>query len=84
MSMVSEQARRQLYEAVAAHKADLEIERGFADLELKVLDRRIEDTRQLLEWLDQALDLPPEVSTGLKHLLRPASRAPSTRGDVLA
>jgi hypothetical protein len=70
-------AQRQLYEAVAAHKADLEIERGFAGLELKVLDRRIEDTRLLLEWLEQALELPPEVSTGLKHLLRPSSRAPS-------
>jgi hypothetical protein len=74
---VSEQVRRQLYEAVAAHKADLEITRGFAGLELEVLDRRIENTRRLLEWLDQAHELPPEVSTGLKHLLRPRNRAPA-------
>jgi hypothetical protein len=75
--MASEKARRQLYEAVAAHRADLEVERGFTGLELKLLDRRIEDTRLLLEWLEQALELPPEVSTGLKHLLRPGGRAPS-------
>jgi hypothetical protein len=77
MSMVSEQARRQLYEAVAAHRADLEIERGFAGLELKVLDRRIEASQQLLEWLEQAHELPPKASKELKHLLRPRSRAPS-------
>jgi hypothetical protein len=75
---VSEQVRRQLYAAVAAHKADLEIERGFTGLELKVLDRRIEDTRLLLEWLEQALELPPEISTGLKHVLKPRSRPPSS------
>jgi hypothetical protein len=75
--MASEKARRQLYEAVAAHRADLEIERGFAGLELKVLDRRIEASQQLLEWLEQAHELPPKVSKELKRLLRPGSRAPS-------
>jgi hypothetical protein len=73
----SAKVRLQLYEAVAVHKADLEISRGFAGLELKVLDRRVEDTGLLLEWLDQALELPPEVSNRLKHVLRPRSRAPS-------
>jgi hypothetical protein len=76
--MASEKARRQLYEAVTAHKVHLEITRGFAGLELEVLDRRIEATRLLLEWLEQAHELPSEVSTGLKHLLKPRSRAPSS------
>jgi hypothetical protein len=74
---MSSEARRQLYEALMAHKVDLEIERGFADLELKVLDRRIESTRWLLEWLEQAHELPPEVSTGLGRLSRPGNRAPA-------
>jgi hypothetical protein len=76
-AMVSEKVRRQLYEAVAAHKADLEVERGFTGLELNELDRRIEASQQLLEWLEQAHELPPKVSKELKHLLRPRSRAPS-------
>jgi hypothetical protein len=50
-AMVSEKVRRQLYEAVAAHKADLEVERGFTSLELNELDRRIEASQQLLEHL---------------------------------
>jgi hypothetical protein len=75
--MASEEARRQLYEAVTAHKVHLEITRGFAVLELKVLDGRIENTRRLLEWLEQAYELPPAVSNELKHLLRPSNRAPS-------
>jgi hypothetical protein len=74
---MASETRRQLYEALMAHKADLEIERSFAGLELKVLDRRIEDTRRLLEWLEQAQELPPEVSTGLERLSRPGNRAPA-------
>jgi hypothetical protein len=73
--MASEQVRRQLYEAVAAHRADLEIERGFAGLELEVLDRRIEASQRLLEWLEQTPELPSEVSAGLKRLSRPRNRA---------
>jgi hypothetical protein len=75
-AMATEEARRQLYKAVTAHKVDLEITRGFASLELEVLDRRIEATQLLLEWLEQAQELPPKVSTGLKRLLKPRSRAP--------
>jgi hypothetical protein len=76
--MASEEARRQLFEAVTAHKVHLEITRSFAGLELEVLDRRIEATQRLLKWLEQVHELPPEVSTGLKHLLKPHSRAPSS------
>jgi hypothetical protein len=76
--MASEEARRRLYEAVTAHKVHLEITRCFSRLELEVLDRRIEDTRQLLEWLEQAHELPPKVLTRLKHLWKPRSRAPSS------
>jgi hypothetical protein len=71
-AMPSEEARRQLYEAVAAHRADLEIEHSFLKLELEILDRRIEETQRLLEWLEQAHELPRE---GLKRLLRPRNRA---------
>jgi hypothetical protein len=75
--MVNEEARRQLYEAVAAHRADLEIERSFSKLELEILDRRIEDIQRLQEWLEQAHELPSEVSAGLKRLSRPRNRAPA-------
>jgi hypothetical protein len=65
--MSSEEARRQLFEAVTAQKVHLEITRGFAGLELEVLDRRIEAARRLLEWLSQALEPQlaafPEVRT---------------------
>jgi len=71
------EARRQLYEAVTAHKVDLEITRGFADLEMEELDRRIEASQRLLDWLEQAPELPSDVSTGLKHLSRPRRRAPA-------
>jgi hypothetical protein len=76
--MAIEGARRQLYEAIRAHKVDLEITRGFAGLELEVLDRRIDATQLLLEWLEQTQELPPKVSTGLKRLLKPGSREPSS------
>jgi hypothetical protein len=49
-------AQRQLHQALMTHTSDLEIERGAAlDCDL---DDRIEAARQLLEWLEQALETP--------------------------
>jgi hypothetical protein len=49
-------AQRQLHQALKTHTSDLEIERGAAlDCDL---DDRIESARQLLEWLEQALETP--------------------------
>jgi hypothetical protein len=48
------EAQVELFQALKAHKLELEIERDVApgcDLE-----ERIEATRQLLEWLSQALE----------------------------
>jgi hypothetical protein len=65
-----EEDRRQLYQAVKTHASNIEIARSFtSDLDLEVLDRRIEATRLLLEWLSQAPGLGlaafPEVRTPL-------------------
>lgn len=50
----------ELFEALLAHSAELEVTRGAAsDLELEALGRRIEAVRLLLEWLSQALE--PQV-----------------------
>ena len=50
----------QLYQAVKSHTFDLEITRGGASgPDLEVLDRRIADSRLLLEWLSQALEPHP-------------------------
>jgi hypothetical protein len=51
-------ARVQLFQALKAHKFELEIERdGASDCDL---EERIEATRQLLEWLSKALEpVPP-------------------------
>jgi hypothetical protein len=61
--MATGDARRQLYQALKAHKFDLEITRSVTSgLDLEVLDRRIEAVQLLLEWLSQALEPPPEAS----------------------
>jgi hypothetical protein len=61
--MATREAQRQLYEALGAHKSDLEIIRGVASgPDLEALDRRIEAARLLLEWIARALELEPPVS----------------------
>jgi hypothetical protein len=55
------EAQRQLFQALKAHKFELEITRGVAlGLDRNVLDGRIEAARLLLEWLSQdpGLDRP--------------------------
>jgi hypothetical protein len=60
---MTREARRQLYQALKAHKLELEIIRGVeSGPDLEVLDRRIEAARLLLEWLSQALELEPPAS----------------------
>jgi hypothetical protein len=50
----------ELFQAVEAHKLDLEFERGVTSgRDLEVLDRRVEAAQQLLEWLSRALELGP-------------------------
>jgi hypothetical protein len=56
--MATRDAQRPLYEALGAHKSDLEIMRGDASgPDLEVLNRRIEAARLLLEWIARALEL---------------------------
>jgi hypothetical protein len=62
--MATREARHQLYEALSAHKFELEIIRGAASgPDLEILDRRIEAARLLLEWIARALELEPPAST---------------------
>jgi hypothetical protein len=66
--------RRQLYQALKAHKFDLDIIRSITSgIDLVVLDRRIEAAQLLLEWL-QNLELEPAVP---RHERNPV-------GDVIA
>jgi hypothetical protein len=50
-------AQVKLYEAVKAHKFDLEITEGVWALDQEIMDRRIEAAQQLLEWLEQELQI---------------------------
>jgi hypothetical protein len=52
-------AQVKLYEAVKAHKFDLEITEGVWALDQEIMDRRIEAAQQLLEWLEQELKIEP-------------------------
>jgi hypothetical protein len=54
------QAQRDLYQALKAHKSDLEIQRD--DAPACVREDRIEATRRVLEWLDhQAFEFEPQT-----------------------
>jgi hypothetical protein len=57
---MTRETQRQLYQALKTHKLDLEITRPItSDLDLEVLDRRIEAARLLLEWLSRTLGPDP-------------------------
>jgi hypothetical protein len=71
-----------LFEALKAHTSELEAERyGAAALDQAVLNRRLEATRGLLEWLSGALDSRESHSThrsnavALKYCSRNGSRS---------
>jgi hypothetical protein len=52
---MTRQTQHELYQALEAHKLELEIIRGVeSGPDLEVLDRRIEAARLLVEWLSQA------------------------------
>jgi hypothetical protein len=60
------EAQVDLYQAVKAHKLDLEIERDAASLDCDLEDR-IEATRRVLKWLDeQALEIEPQASRAVQ------------------
>jgi hypothetical protein len=58
---VATEAQVKLYEAVKAHKFDLEITEGVWALDQEIMDRRIEAARQLLEWIEQELEIEPQA-----------------------
>ncbi len=56
-SMATNEAQLQLFEALKAHTFELEIERDAASgPDREFLDRRLEASRLLLEWLSKALE----------------------------
>jgi hypothetical protein len=60
--MATSEARRRLYQALKAHKFELEIARGVTSgLDQEILVRRIEAARLLLEWISQALEPQPQA-----------------------
>jgi hypothetical protein len=60
---MTREAQRQPYQALKAHKLDLENARGVTSgPDLEILDRRIEAARLLLEWILRALELEPLAS----------------------
>jgi hypothetical protein len=64
--MTTRETQYELYRALKAHRADLEITRRTATRLDQEIDRRIEAVLRLLEWLSQALEPVlaafPEVS----------------------
>jgi hypothetical protein len=64
------EAQVNLYQALKAHKFDLEIARGVSALDDEILACRIEATQRLLELLEQALEIEPTAS--------PAVQAPAS------
>jgi hypothetical protein len=57
------EAHNKLFEALKAHTSDLETERdGAPEHDRVILDRRVEATRRLLEWLSMTLACPRELS----------------------
>jgi hypothetical protein len=79
--MATREARRQLYQALEAHKFDLEITRGVTSSpNLEILDRRIEAARLLLEWLSQALEPHPAASPAVQT--QPPSSAPADQDQI--
>jgi PEP-CTERM motif len=71
---MTRETQHDLYQVLEAHKFDLEITRGVTSgPNLEVLDRRIEATRLLLEWLSQALEPHPEASPAVQMPLPSSS-----------
>jgi hypothetical protein len=60
--MTTRETQYELYQALVAHKFELDNIRGVSALDQEILDRRIEDVQRLLEWVSQASDLEPTAS----------------------
>jgi hypothetical protein len=70
------EAQRQLYQALKAHKFELEITRGVAlGIDRDILDRRIAAARQLLESLSQAPGFDRPASNAVR--MPTSSKAPA-------
>jgi hypothetical protein len=59
----------ELYQAVEAHKFDLEITQGASALDQEILDHRLEAVQGLLDWLSQGPGLEPPVSPAIQKQL---------------
>jgi hypothetical protein len=78
---MTRETQRQLFQALTAHKFDLEITRGVTSAsDLEVLDRRIEAARLLLEWLSTTLELGPAAHSAVQT--PPPSSAPADRDQI--
>jgi hypothetical protein len=78
---MTRETQRQLFQALEAHKFDLEITRSITSgLDLEVLDRRIEAARLLLEGLSPALQLGPPASPAVQT--PPPSSAPADQDQI--
>ena len=69
--MATEAEEVKLYEALKAHKFDLEITKGVWALDQEIMHqeimhRRIEAAQQLLEWLEQELEIEPRASPAVQ------------------
>jgi hypothetical protein len=56
------EAQLALYQALQAHKFDLENRRSTSAREEEILGHRIETVQRLVEWLEQDLEIEPAVS----------------------
>jgi hypothetical protein len=78
---MTRETQRELFQALRAHKFDLEIRRSITSgLDLEVLDRRIEAARLLLEWISRAPELGPAAYPAVQT--PPPSSAPADRDQI--
>jgi hypothetical protein len=72
------EAQYELYQAVQAHKFDLEITSGVSALDQEILDSRIEVVQRLLEWLSPILeaDHPPSLAVQTRQSSRDTDSNP--------
>jgi hypothetical protein len=72
---MTKETQHRLYQALKAHKSELEIIRGVASgPDLEAVDRRIEATLLLLEWLSLAPEPQPPAFPAAQT--QPQSSAP--------
>ncbi len=68
------EAQRQLHQALNAHKSDLEIEQAAtSDCDF---EERIEATRRVLKWLEQAIKPPESVHAASRRKFDAGEKTP--------